>query len=130
MPSLPLDQVQDAIAKADYKWQARHTRVSELARHAGPSKLFGLSIGEPERRELMRAGIGESGRFSAVAPPPPKIDWRANGGNFVTSVKFQSTCNACVSFSTCATLESRALIKNNTPGLDTDLSEAHLFSCG
>ena len=96
MPSLPLAQVQEAIAKENYKWQARDTKISALARDAKPGALFGLSIGQPEMRDLMREGVLESGKFSAVAPAPPKIDWRNNGGNFVTSVKYQATCGlAC-----------------------------------
>jgi C1A family cysteine protease len=65
-----------------------------------------------------------------VAPAPRRIDWRNNHGNFVTGVRYQATCGSCVSFATCATLESRSLIKNKTPDTEIDLSEAHLFSCG
>lgn len=130
MPSLPASEIQQAIAKAGYRWEARDTRISALARDVRPGALFGLSISEPERLNLMRAGIEESAKFSAVAPPPPKVDWRNNNGNFVTSVKDQATCGSCVAFATCATLESRALKKQNRPGRDIDLSESHLFSCG
>jgi C1A family cysteine protease len=92
--------------------------------------LFGLSIGEPERIELLKSAIQESARFRAAFRPPPRIDWRNHNGNWVTPVKFQSTCGACVAFATCAVLESRAMIANGTPGAHLDLSEAHLFACG
>jgi C1A family cysteine protease len=128
MASLPTGEIQRALAVAGYKWEARDTRISMLAREVRPGTLFGLSIGEPERQNLMRASIQESTKFSAVAPPPRKVDWRSN--KFVTPVRYQGTCGSCVAFATCATLESRALKKNNTPGQDIDLSEAHLFSCG
>lgn len=59
MPSLPLAQVQEAIAKENYKWQARDTKISALARDAKPGALFGLSIGQPEMRDLMREGVLE-----------------------------------------------------------------------
>lgn len=130
MASLRAGEVQQAIAAAGYKWEARDTRISMLARDVRPGALFGLSIGEPDRQNLMRASVQESAKFSAVAPPPRKVDWRNKPGNFVTPVKFQGTCGACVAFATCATLESRWLKKKNATGQDIDLSESHLFSCG
>jgi C1A family cysteine protease len=130
MASLPTDEIQRALAKEGYNWEARETRISALARDVRPGALFGLSISEPERQTLMRAGIQESTKFSATVPPPRKIDWRNNNGNFVTRIKYQDTCGSCVAFATCATLESRALKKNNTSDQDIDLSESHLFSCG
>jgi C1A family cysteine protease len=130
MASLPAATVQEAIRNAGFKWEARDTRISKLARDIQPTSLFGLSIGEPERIALMQRGQEESAKFSAVAPPPPRIDWRNNNGNWVTPVKYQATCGACVAFATCAALESRALIGANTSGVDLDLSEAHLFACG
>lgn len=130
MASLPANEVQSAIKRAGFSWEARETRISELARNIQAGSLFGLSIGEPERRALMEEGLRESSKFSAVVPPPPKVDWRDNNGNWVTRVKYQATCGACVAFATCAVLESRALIDRSTPGKDLDLSEAHLFACG
>lgn len=130
MPSLPADEIQRAIETAGFDWQARDTRISELARTVTPGSLFGLSISEPDIRALAQRGIAESSKFSAVAPPPPRIDWRNNGGNWVTKIKNQKTCGACVAFATCAVMESRALIASGTPGADLDLSESHLFACG
>jgi C1A family cysteine protease len=69
--------------------------------------------------------------FAAAAPLPKALDWRKhNGKNWVTSIKDQGSCGSCVSFATCATLESRTLISKNKPGAKFDLSEAHLFYCG
>jgi C1A family cysteine protease len=130
MVSLPANDVRDAIRQAGFKWEARDTRISELARAARPGNLFGLAIGEPERLALMREGLEESAKFSAVAPPPPRIDWRNHNGDWVTSVKYQATCGACVAFATCAVLESRAMIGAGNPGAAVDLSETHLFACG
>jgi C1A family cysteine protease len=130
MASIPAATVQEAIRSIGYSWEARDTRISQLARDVQPTSLFGLSIEEPERIALMQRGEEESAKFSAVAPAPPRIDWRNKSGNWVTPVKYQATCGACVAFATCAVLESRSLIGMNTPGGDLDLSEAHLFSCG
>jgi C1A family cysteine protease len=130
MPSLPAGSVQEEINKAGLNWKARDSKITELAKNVRPGNLFGLSIGEPERIELMQKGIQESARFLAVAPPPKKVDWRSNNGNWVTRVKYQATCGSCVAFATCAVLESRALIGSGTAGTDIDLSEAHLFACG
>jgi C1A family cysteine protease len=65
-----------------------------------------------------------------VAAAPASIDWRNNGGNFVTSIKDQSDCGSCVSFATLASIESRANIACSTPGNARDYSEAFLFYCG
>lgn len=130
MPSLPAKEIQNAIAKAGFAWEARDTRISSLARDRPAGTLFGLSISEPERLKLMQASIMESAGFSAAVPAPPEIDWRNRNGNFVTPIRFQATCGACVAFATCAVMESRMLMMNATPGENIDLSEAHLFSCG
>jgi C1A family cysteine protease len=56
------------------------------------------------------------------------VDWRnRNGMNYVTEIRDQHRCAACVSFATIATLESMLLIEQ---GITMDLSEAELFFCG
>ena len=65
---------------------------------------------------------------------PKSFDWRnVNGRNFITPVKDQITCGACVAFGVVATLESSARITCNIavngPGSLPYLSEAQLFFC-
>jgi C1A family cysteine protease len=61
---------------------------------------------------------------------PAAIDWRNNGGNWVTPIKDQQNCGSCVSFASCATIESRVRIACRSAGFAIDLSEADLFYCG
>jgi C1A family cysteine protease len=130
MASLPAREVQAAIQRAGFRWEARDTRISELARDIRPGSLFGLNIGEPERLKLLQEAAVASTKFAAVAPTPSFIDWRSNNGNWVTKVRYQGTCGSCVAHATCAAIESRALIALNTPNAQLDLSESHLFACG
>ena len=95
---------------------------------------MGLALTPEDAYEDLRSA--RSSEFNMMvamvaAPPPPAIDWRAyNGANWVTPVRDQATCGSCVAFATVATMESRSLIAQNVPGVDFDLSEAHLFYCG
>jgi C1A family cysteine protease len=59
---------------------------------------------------------------------PPEVDWRTrNGRNYISPVKNQGTCGACVSFCACAIVEAMAVIERNV--LFPDLSEAELHFC-
>ena len=61
---------------------------------------------------------------------PAAIDWRNNGGNYVTSIKDQGQCGSCVGFCSCAVIESAVRIKLGNPNYAIDLSEGFLQFCG
>ncbi|HYR74511.1 MAG TPA: C1 family peptidase [Pyrinomonadaceae bacterium] len=130
-PASPAN-LQSAINAKGYSWTAGPTALSELS--ASEQKSFlGLDVDKAEL-QAMSAAISaaekvELSSFAAVAAPPA-VDWRNNGGNWVTPIKNQAACGSCVSFGTCATLEARVRIVCKNAGLDIDLSEAHLFYCG
>src|SRR5262249_5612697 len=69
--------------------------------------------------------------LAATAPAstlPKSFDLReVNGRDFVTGVKDQGACASSVSFGTLAALETTAAYTRGAPGLNLDLSEAHLF---
>jgi len=85
---------------------------------------------------FLSTSVMEEPAFAAVpgmpAPtaPPPAMDWRNVGGqNYVTEPKDQGRCGSCVAFATAGALESAVRLHRNDPGLEIDLSEAHLFFC-
>ena len=126
MARLKLEEVQNAIKERGAAWEAGETEISRyLDLDTGDKRLFGLNLGKPE--ELM---VRERAAKYSM-PLPSSIDWRnVNGQNWVTKIRNQETCGACVAFATCAVLESRAKWTQEDSGLPIDLSVAHLFFCG
>ena len=60
-------------------------------------------------------------------PRPVQMDWRNRGGfSFITPVRDQMECGACVGFCFTALLESMVCVEH---GLEANLSEADLFFC-
>ncbi len=120
------------IKSSGAAWIAAKTSHSKYWGLPASTSLFGLAL-DPEKAlaESLAARRTEPRRMMAVAPPPKRVDWRSSKNkNYVTPVRDQGSCGACVSFATCAVLESRSLIATGKPGVDLDLSEAHLFFCG
>lgn len=60
---------------------------------------------------------------------PGSLDWRDNGGNFVTSPKDEEECASCWAFAAAGMTESYHAIKNNVTDPTLDLSEQTLVSC-
>jgi C1A family cysteine protease len=118
-----LEEIRVSIQAQGADWVAGETSVSRLS---------------PEERKaflgLIRPEVPEPGRLLAfrtqVAPPPSSLDWRNHGGNFVTPVRNQGSCGSCWAFAATAALESATLIARNLPGLDLNLAEQVLVSCG
>jgi uncharacterized protein (TIGR03437 family) len=118
-----LSRIQQAIREQGLEWTA------------GETPLMNLS---PAERKL-RLGLRPAGPAAAgvtLAPEslqaiqlPSKLDWRSNGGDYVTSVKDQGSCGSCWAFATAAALESHVLITNHLPDKDLDLSEQVMVSC-
>jgi C1A family cysteine protease len=61
---------------------------------------------------------------------PASLDWRNNGGNFVTSTsKEQGQCDSCWAFAATAMTESYYAITNKISNPTIDLSQQTLISC-
>lgn len=111
---------------------------------ASPNELTAMS--EEDRRaylgvmvtdqELARMAA-ETRQLAAVEAPlravgaPSAFDWRnVSGQDYVTPVKNQGGCGSCVSFCSCAVIESAVQIKLKNPNHSIDLSEGFLQFCG
>lgn len=128
MSEAELQQISQRIEAAGADWVPRITWISELPRPEVATS-FGFAARPEDIDEGREAFLSARAHEAAVALPS-KIDWRANRGNWVTPVKDQGRCGSCVSFATCAALESLKRISSEDPGLEIDLSEADLFFCG
>jgi C1A family cysteine protease len=119
-----VSQVRAAIVAKQAQWQAGETSMTLLSPAERRARLGLVKPSEPVGAEMM----------VMAEPPlvgaPPSLDWRSNGGNFVTPVRNQGGCGSCWAFAATAALESLTLRVNNTPGVDLNLSEQVLVSCG
>jgi C1A family cysteine protease len=132
--------IRESLAALGDPWLAGETRLSHLpdrlrrARLGVPSPTgeeIAARTGQPAR--MAREALAAAGQSVVVATAPAAtlpeyFDLRDVGGrNFVTSVRDQGNCGSCVSFGTLAALETTAAYTRRAPGLNLDLSEAHLF---
>lgn len=131
-----LKAIQSAIANSDAEWVAGVTNVSELSDQEKQTLLgYTPPPDAPSLEEQVAEGKAAFAAFSKQASSlassfgaPAAMDWRNNGGNFVTSVKNQGSCGSCVAFATIASVESQIKIQRGA-AYAIDLSEAHLFYC-
>jgi C1A family cysteine protease len=126
-----------SISHADEVSQVRAAIVSKQAQwQAGETSMTRLSPAERRARlGLVKTSLPVGAEMIVMAEPPvvgapPSLDWRNNEGNFVTPVRNQGGCGSCWAFAATAALESSVLRAENTPGVDLNLSEQVLVSCG
>jgi hypothetical protein len=60
---------------------------------------------------------------------PPALDWRNNGGNYVTPVRAQGGCGSCWAFAAVGSAEARHAWRNRLTDPQMDLSEQQVLSC-
>ncbi|MCC7491752.1 MAG: hypothetical protein IT204_05370 [Fimbriimonadaceae bacterium] len=85
-----------------------------------------------EQREDLARSLGlVTASLAQVTPHyPPQVDHRAlNGANYVTAIRDQGQCGACVAFGIVAALESNR-VRSGQATRGGDYSEADLFFCG
>src|SRR5688500_8365488 len=128
---ISIQSLKGNIEKKGLSWQADETPLTGLSDKEIKLHL-GLNVSPEDIKKTAQAIRAVAGmRLKAFdVAAPAAMDWRNNGGNFVTSIKDQQNCGSCVSFATCATIESRIRIVCRNAALAVDLSEAHLFFCG
>ncbi len=59
---------------------------------------------------------------------PSHIDWRDNGGNWMSPVRNLGGCGSCWAFAAVGVVEAQYNIASGDPGLDPNLSEQYLVS--
>ena len=127
-----LRSVQAQSRRLGLEWEPGETANSSLSRLAARARTGAIPPGGKRvlnARVRAAARADHDGARAAAAALPPVVDWRKNGGNFVTPVKDQAFCGSCVAFGTIAVLESMVRIAGQAPSLHVDLSEAHLYFC-
>lgn len=132
---LELKAIQEAIASSNAGWEAGITSVSELSEVEKKAMLgYTPEPGAPSLEDQEQACAAAFAQYLSSAKAtdsfgaPAALDWRNNGGNFVTPVKNQGSCGSCVAFGTIASIESQIKILRGA-AYAIDLSEAHLFYC-
>jgi C1A family cysteine protease len=121
-----------AVKKEKLPWVAGETELTGLSTAMQVAHL-GLIVTPEENARLQAehalAAAQEQQHLQAFGAPAA-VDWRNNGGNWVTPVKNQGGCGSCVAFCSCSTIESAVKLKLQNAGYAIDLSEGFLQFCG
>lgn len=123
-----LHQIRQAIEERGARWTAVENEISAM----NPGLRRGLLGLVPEDDVFPSVG-GQADVLEGdpEAVFPPELDWRnVDGHNWVTWIRNQWDCGACVAFGSIGALESRMNIFLDEWTWDPDLSEGHLFFCG
>ena len=130
-----VEQIAAAIAAEGLGWTAAENELTALS-PAERQGYLGLLVSPQElasfAAETAQVAAQETaaGVGAGLVGAPSAVDWRNNGGNFVTPIKNQGGCGSCVSFCSCSVIESAVRIKLGNPGFAIDLSEAFMQFCG
>ncbi|WP_372728946.1 C1 family peptidase [Nocardioides sp.] len=129
-----LEAIRSALAEDDEpSWEPGETSMTRMSDQDVTMRL-GVPLPDPgELAQLDRKAAKV--RAFAAAPSagdatalPAKHDLRNIGGaNYAGAIRNQGSCGSCVAFGSVAVMEGTARYSRRTPGLNVDLSEAHLF---
>jgi hypothetical protein len=131
--NLPVGSIRDALATEGYPWVAAENPVTQLPVRDRAVRLgVPLPDDEGELRGVLEAAQAtrqlHMTAAAAAAGLPASFDARNVGGaSYVTPIRNQGNCGSCVAFGSVAAMETTAAYTRKVPGMQLDLSEAHLF---
>jgi C1A family cysteine protease len=120
-----LEQIKQAIKDKGAKWEAADNPIFQLSDEDRKKRV---NLKKEEKIEAA-SYTTDTNPTAEVATLSASLDWRNNGGNFVTPIKNQGNCGSCWAFAMTAGLESDNLIAKNQPNTNLDLSEQVMVSC-
>ena len=84
-----IESINEAIREKGGEWVAGETSVSRLSL-AEKQKRLGLIF-----PIVADADIEQTLDYQAPLSAPTSLDWRNNGGNYVTEIRNQGNCGSC-----------------------------------
>jgi C1A family cysteine protease len=136
-PVLTVSQIPAMIKKEGLRWEPNTESELALLPLSEQKKRLGLKVTAGEIKKMAdavkREAAKETRAFAAGAEPgaPAACDWTNVGGkDYVHEAQNQGPCGSCVSFGTCAAIESNWRIKSQNDTLNINLSEAFMQFCG
>ncbi|MFH0869085.1 MAG: C1 family peptidase, partial [archaeon] len=119
-----IDIINQQISQMNLSWVAGETSMLSLSEEERAAMLSSI----PPQPEQGKKGVAKFASKGAGAYPSV-LDWRNNGGNWVSPVKDQGSGGTCWAFSGIGVLESRTKIDLNKSTYSVDLSEQDAVSC-
>jgi C1A family cysteine protease len=121
--ALKVSALNQDIKAAGANWVAKETWISRLSTSEA-QHMFGLAQKLAPDVEFVNTNP------RAKAAGPVALDWRNNGGNWISPLLNQANCGSCVAFASIGVMESQMRIASGLSNFNISLSPQNLFACG